>query len=756
MAHEDDLHFLQPISQCVGSRRFESECAGFFSRVKMLALLLVTAEFAPTALSAQVRVIETPVATLRLSERSGDLVGLHWKNPDMQLIQEPRLGENFRLLVPKTGYEAAYFNSRDQSVAQIEPQTDGVVCVYDSLRRSGTTENDPETLPIRVQYRTRVADGQILFSMNVDNPTDRKLAEVMYGVVGGQQRIGNRLDTESLVPGPNTNLAPGLFTRFHGGGYGGGNLGIRYDVASFAYPGNMSMGWMDVYNAKTGTGYYYADQDPATRLTLLEIEFRPFAKSASVDDSWPSEAEAGGEPRGLTMGWVNFPYTTRGTFTAGPVALEVHRGDWHTASHIYRHWFDQHFTLPRSPDWLRRENAWQSIILSNSEDVVVHRFDELPQLAADAKKYGITTFEILGWDIGGIDRGYPQYEPDPRLGSPAEFRKALADVRAIGVHPLIFSNIQVADTATQLFRSTLHQDTVDGPWAPDWHLFGWGEGTIGARAGFTRSNMALMSPAHEAYRKLLIDQYLQLIRDGAEGFQFDKTNIMGDLDYNPSLTVGPDESLVGGVLGTFEELLRKGRATDPSLAIASETWYDRALPYIDVSYMRMGNIDMGSTALRYTFPEWTATIFGESPGDFGPMNNGMRYGLVWDLAPRHYNDSVDEPLTRPLARYVAELIRIRKQYANLLFFGRFNDTLGASVQGGPDIRYSVFHSADPDSTAAACVVVNFGDTPEQADVQVDGTTGEATIAEPFHADRTAHFPVALTVAPHALAVIVNK
>ena len=43
------------------------------------------------------------------------------------------------------------------------------------------------------------------------------------------------------------------------------------------------------------------------------------------------------------------------------------------------------------------------------------------------------------------------------------------------------------------------------------------------------------------------------------------------------------------------------------------------------------------------------------------MNNGMRYGFVWDLAPRHYNDSVDEPLTRPLAKYVSELIRIRKR-----------------------------------------------------------------------------------------------
>ncbi len=65
--------------------------------------------------------------------------------------------------------------------------------------------------------------------------------------------------------------------------------------------------------------------------------------------------------------------------------------------------------------------AWQPIIISNPEDVTVYRFKDLPRLAADAKKYGVTTFEIQGWDTGGIDRGYPQYRPNPGLGTPEEF-----------------------------------------------------------------------------------------------------------------------------------------------------------------------------------------------------------------------------------------------------------------------------------------------------------------------------------------------
>jgi hypothetical protein len=725
------------------------------NRIRAITLVLrfvplATAFCLTLASTAQIRTIETNAATLHLSEATGDLVGLRWKDPGLEVIGEPRLGENFRLLVPRIGYEADYFHSRDQHVSRFETMPDGVVCVYDSL------QNDHESIPITVRYQIQAVNQQILFSLEVKNPTARKLAEVMYGIIGGQQGIDNRLETESVIPGENTNLAPHLFSQFQGGGYGGGNLGIRYDANGFLYPGNMTMGWMDVFNPTAKVGYYYANQDPELRLSALYLELRPFTKSASVKDNWPVPSELpAAEPLGMTMGWVDFPYAGKGTFRAGPVALQVHTGDWHTASSIYRAWYDHHFKIARPLDWLRQENAWESIILSNAEDVVVHRFAELPRLAADAKRYGITTFEILGWNIGGIDRGYPQYRPDPRLGTAAEFRKALGDLRSLGVHPLIFANIQVADTATALFHNRLERYTVDGPWAPDWQLFGFGEGTIGARLGLARSNMAVMSPSHSQFRKLLMDQYLQLVRDGAEGLQLDKTGIMWLLDFNPQIPVSPDKSLPQGVLETFAELLHQARAINPHFALASENTFDRALPYVDVSYTRMGEIDM-DTALRYTFPEWTGTIFGESPGDFNPMNNGMRYGLVWALAPRHYNDSADEILTRPLARYVNELVRIRKQYQDLLFYGRFNDTLGATVQGDADIRYSVFRSAKTDDPSIACVVVNFGDAPESAEVNFDGVSGGIVIATPFNPERRAHMPVRLSILPHQLAVIVKR
>ena len=359
---------------------------------------------------AEFKTVNTNSYTLRLDARSGDLVGLASKSPAVEVIAEPRLGENFRILLPRPGYEANYFLSREQT-ARLEPRADGVDIVYDRLR------NSREEVAVRVRYRIREVAGRLEFSIEVENPTELPLAEVYFGVLGGQQGLGNRHDTDAMIPGGASNLAPDLFRRFSGGDYGGGNLGIRYSAGAFSYPGPMVMSWAHFHNRKTGVGLYYASHDPETRQTSLYCELHPFSKSAVVGDSWPTAEDVpAGEPIGLTTGWLRMPYTKHGTFRAGPIVVQVHRGDWQDATRLYRDWFDQHFAVKRPPTWLRREHAWQSIILSNCEDQVIWRFRDLPRLAAEAKKYGVTTFEILGWDKGGIDRGFPDYTPDPETG----------------------------------------------------------------------------------------------------------------------------------------------------------------------------------------------------------------------------------------------------------------------------------------------------------------------------------------------------
>jgi hypothetical protein len=739
---------VQP--QGVSRRTFLEVTTGLFAAYSASSVKAQPGNGGAAPVARTYRKIETPVCLLRLDPKSGNLIGIAWKDPELEIIQEPRLGENFRLLLPEPHYEANYFISSEQQVSRIEERPDGVTCHYDSLRNARGEVN------VKVRYNIRAVEGRIEFSIDVENPTELPLAEVFFGIIGGQKGLVNRHDTESLVPGLFENLAPDLFRNFSGGSYGGGNLGIRYSAQGFIYTGfGMTMGWNEFYNPKANLGLYYANHDPEPRLTGVYYELRPFTKSAVIGDSWPTSADVPeGEPIGLTMGWLKFPYVKQGNFSSGAVALQLHRGDWHEGSKLYRKWYDQHFHVRRPLTWLRKEMAWQSVIISNCEDVVLYRFKDWPKLAADAKKYDVTTFEILGWNVGGIDRGYPQYTPDPRLGTREEFRQALADMKHIGVHPLLFANIQVADTALPIFKERLNRFAVMGRWAPDLALWGWGEGTISGRMDLTRSNMTLVSPAHPEYRKYLVDQLVERVKDGGEAFQLDKSGITNYLDFNPDLPTSPDRSLPEGQLLALREITAKMREVDPQFAIASEMFWDRAFPLVEVSYGRMNNIDMSSPALKYTFPEWTSTICAESPGDINIMNNGMRYGLVWAVQPRHYNDSMDEPLTRPLSKYVQELIRIRAKHKDLLFLGRFCDTRGAEVKGGEHVRYSVFEGMD--SPGKACVVVNFGNEEEIAEVTWKSGEGQSVeILKPFHADASGTLPVKVKLAPSTCAVIVE-
>jgi hypothetical protein len=158
-------------------------------------------------------------------------------------------------------------------------------------------------------------------------------------------------------------------------------------------------------------------------------------------------------------------------------------------------------------------------------------------------------------------------------------------------------------------------------------------------------------------------------------------------------------------------------------------------------------------ALRYTFPEWTSTIFAESPFDFNIMNNGMRYGFVWAMAPRHYSASLDEPLTQPLSSYVKELIRIRKKYADILFMGRFMDTLGVTIKCGNNSRFSVFEPMN-DSTRKAVVVVNFDNIEDDIEVNIENAkSGKAELCIPFQNERVVQLPAKIKVPARTCAVL---
>ena len=133
----------------------------------------------------------------------------------------------------------------------------------------------------------------------------------------------------------------------------------------------------------------------------------------------------------------------------------------------------------------------------------------------------------------------------------------------------------------------------------------------------------------------------------------------------------------------------------------------------------------------------------------------MRYGFVWAMAPRHYSASMDESVTQSLSKYVAELIRIRKKYSDILFTGRFMDTIGATIKCGVNSRFSVFELMN-DTTKKAVVLVNFDNAEDEMEVNIDNAKNKkAELCIPFQNDRIVQLPAKIKVPPQTCAVLVE-
>ena len=177
---------------------------------------------------------------------------------------------------------------------------------------------------------------------------------------------------------------------------------------------------------------------------------------------WLTPEQAKGQPVGLVFSHVRYPFIKAGeTFTGGEFILRLHEGDWHQAAKFYRGWFMEHFPFDKSRSWLRKQSAWFTSIIYQPEDRIVADFKTYGRWTADAQRFGINTFELIGWHTGGLERGYPHTWPSPNsAGMKASAADRVDHERGGRILP--FVNYNILDSATEQYRRELkpytHQD----------------------------------------------------------------------------------------------------------------------------------------------------------------------------------------------------------------------------------------------------------------------------------------------------------
>lgn len=134
------------------------------------------------------------------------------------------------------------------------------------------------------------------------------------------------------------------------------------------------------------------------------------------------------------------------------ITLALHGGNWYEGAEIYK---------ASRPKRERKPLGWfgNSIAVCAHYDFkyqnggVVHRFSDIPSLAATANEQGGDHLLISGWHTDGFDNGFPDYRPDADLGTEEELRSAIS-----GAHEraLMFLSTSIRACATKnspIFRS---------------------------------------------------------------------------------------------------------------------------------------------------------------------------------------------------------------------------------------------------------------------------------------------------------------
>lgn len=142
----------------------------------------------------------------------------------------------------------------------------------------------------------------------------------------------------------------------------------------------------------------------------------------------------------------------------GAFAIGMNQPDWREAAKCYRQSVIKTVPgLPPTPEYFRRAPGVVTHYDLKWEDgTIIHRYEDLPQLADEAKALHFDTLLLAGWNNGGFDNYTFHYATDPELGTEAELKAAIRQIHAKGVKVLLYVNVLSIAADNDVFRK-------DGP-----------------------------------------------------------------------------------------------------------------------------------------------------------------------------------------------------------------------------------------------------------------------------------------------------
>lgn len=635
--------------------------------ISLIFLNLIFNCLLSNAQSGNMLVLENSQIRLKVDSHSGAITSFYILESKCEMIGEPGLISNYRISLPLDNYQANYIDGMEQKPASIIKEGNSIIVEFNGM------SSEKGTFPVDLKYTITLYKDYVSFRARLTNNFPQPIAEFWFPRLGGWTQFGNNRDALLAIPNydRNSRHETSLFKNFPGSR----GLGAEGAEWSQGYPG-MVMPWWDIYDKVSGKGLYLGYHDTIFRFSTWHTYLMP--NTSGDKDAWLTPRQASGAPVGLIFSHIRYPFIQSGeSMESGEFIIRIHDGDWHDGSQFYRAWFMAHFPFDKSGSWLRKESSWFTSIIYQPEDKIIADYKTYARWTEDARKFGINCFELIGWQNGGLERNYPNYTPEEKLGGKEGFKALLNSIDRHGGKCLVFTNYNILDQNTSWYKKDLFKYKQQDQFGQQNIWMGWGESTFLARSGMNVRYHVRSSITPEI-EKLLADQYIELLRDGTHGFQIDKLCVGAALDFNPLNTLKPDVALCEGLVQAIDRLFKQCRAINPEFQSASEFGYDRLIPYFDIGYRNSNGNEIST--LRYVFPEWTSCIHISAPRDFKGINRAVLTGAVLCIEPDTYQGSLDQPIYIDLANYIKEINRLRTDLADFIFNGDYFDNQGGEIQ----------------------------------------------------------------------------
>jgi hypothetical protein len=659
-------------------------------------------------------VLENAQLKLIFDRETGALLTFTNKSTGWQWQTKADLGESFNLFVPTADRSYNPVLGVRNRLASLEKSMDGQTL---TLVWSNLESEYQGRLDITLHGTVHLEGDGARFEMTVRNHSPHTIASLSWPIVGSIAEPNPVMKLSTPNYG-GMSVSPLWNPSFGDGGYYGTD-----------YPTRLINGRYILVSTPTQGLYVSAHNPDAEENVKFLFEAKPGFVTALYNRN-PKIATISGHPVRLTLQVVHYPFLNSGeSGSLAPIVLAPYKGDWHAGADINGRWLATWYHPLPMPAWAQDMDAWQQMQINSSEDDLRTRYVDLPARVADDAKHGITVLQLVGWNRGGQDRGNPSNDTDPRLGTTAELRDAIARIQNMGVHVVLFAKYAWADTTTEWYKTELHSHMATDPYGEVYKWEGYRYQTPEQLAGINTRHFATACSNDAAWRQILALEFQKVIDLGANGVLFDEAQHRHSSDYslcfNPNHGHHVPATIWSGdiKLAAIYRSIVRDSVGEENFLFSGEDPEDVISAAYSLTYIRIAPSHIPEE--RYEFPFRPIMIAVLGFDDRETINRALMYRYILSYEPFNFKGNVgDFPLT---LAYGEKVDALRRRYRSYLWDAVFRDTLGASVKvaGAPYHDYSVF--VRNDGRRAIAVVNDSPREPIRATIVLDAPAGKQLV-----------------------------